>query len=121
MSTVPVSTPIPRPAVRHGLRVRLVVSWTWRGSATWLHKATIGNFPERTRLAVRCQGCGCGRQARMAARGHRSVHRLLRAHGGRRYRTGDVLIIALTAPGFTAERADVRIRSGRQPQVRAVR
>lgn len=120
-STAPVSTPIPRPAVRHALRVRLVLSWTWRGAITWLHRATIGTFPGRTRITIRCHGRGCGRHAAVSARGHRSVHRLLRALGGRRYRPGDVLFITLTAPGYLSERAAITIRSGREPRVRSVR
>ncbi len=121
VSTAPVSTPIPRPTLRHALRVKLVLSWTWRGVSTWLHKATIGAFPGRTRLTIRCKGRGCGRHTTVTARGHRSVHRLLRTLAGRRYRTGDVLSISLTAPNYLAERADVSIRSGRKPRVRAVR
>ncbi len=120
-STVPVTTPIPRPTVRHALKVRLVLSWTWRRGTTWLHRATIGTFPGRTRLTIHCRGAGCGRHRTASARGHRSVRRLLRSLAGRRYRTGDVLAISLTAPGYVSERADVTIRGGREPRVRALR
>lgn len=121
VSTAPVSTPIPRPLARHALRVKLVLSWTWRGAITWLHRATIGTFPGRTRVTIHCKGHGCGRHPTVTARGHRLVHRLLRALGGRRFRTGDVLSFSLTAPGYRPERAEIKIRSGRKPLVRAVR
>jgi hypothetical protein len=40
---------------------------------------------------------------------------LLRGLRGRRYRSGDVLRITVTAPGYRAERAEVRFRYGRLP------
>jgi ricin-type beta-trefoil lectin protein len=120
VSTAPAPTPIPPAKGRHALRVRLVISWTWKGRSTWLHRAKIASFPGRMTLSVRCRGRGCPRPVRVSARGHRAVHRMLRGLEGRRYRSGDVLSLALTAPGYTAERATVTIRDGRRPRVRAV-
>lgn len=118
VSTTPAPTPIPTAKGRHALRVRLVLSWTWSGARTWLHRARIGRFPGRTKISVRCAGRGCPRPARLSARGPRGIHRLLRRLEGRRYRSGDVLSVALTAPGYTAERARVTVRNGRKPRVR---
>jgi hypothetical protein len=70
-------------------------------------------------LSVRCTGHGCPRPARLAARGLRGVHRMLHRLQGRRFRSGDVLSVALTAPGYGAERARVTVRDGRKPRVRA--
>ena len=119
VSTTPVPTPIPPPKGRHALRVRLVLSWTWSGSRTWLHRAKIGRFPGRMTLSLRCTGRGCPRPVHVSARGHRAIHRLLRRLEGRGYQSGDVLALALTAPGWTAERARVTVRNGRKPRVRA--
>lgn len=117
VSPTPVPTPIPLPKAPHHLNVRLVLSWNWRGGTTWLAKATIGRFPARMRLTIRCSGRGCGHSRKVTARGRRSVHRVLRALVGGRYRAGDVLHIKFTAPGLTPERAEVIIRDGRKPRV----
>ena len=119
VSTTPAPTPIPPARGRHALRVRLVLSWTWNGRSTWLHRAKIGRFPGRTTLSVRCSGRGCPRPARLSARGSRAIHRLLRRLEGRRFRSGDVVSVSLTAPGYTAERARLTVRTGRKPRVRA--
>jgi hypothetical protein len=119
VSTAPAPTPIPPATGHRALRVRLVLSWTWSGKRTWLHRAKIGSFPGRTTLSVRCIHRGCPRPAHLSARGPRAIHRLLRRLEGRRFRSGDVLSVALTAPGYRAERARVIVRDGRKPQVRA--
>jgi hypothetical protein len=41
------------------------------------------------------------------------LHRLQ----GRRYRAGDRLVVSLSAPGWIAERAQIKIRSGKVPKV----
>jgi hypothetical protein len=119
VSTAPAPTPIPPAKGHHALRVRLVISWTFNGPRTWLHRAKIGSFPIHTTLSVRCRGGGCPRPAHLSARGPRAIHRLLRRLQGRRFRSGDVVSVALTAPGYTAERARVTVRNGRKPRVRA--
>lgn len=121
VSTAPVTTPIPQPTARHGLKVRMVLSWTWRGRTTWLHGVRIGTFPGRTRLSLRCTGRGCPRRSALTARGRRAIHRLVRLLSGRRYRSGDVLSISLTADGYLPERAQVIMRDDREPRVRAAR
>lgn len=71
------------------------------------------------RLTIRCTGRGCGHPRVVTGRGRGAVHRLLRALAGRRYRAGDVLHITFAAPGRRPERAEVIIRDGRKPRVRA--
>ena len=56
VSTAPAPTPIPPAKGHHALRVRLVLSWTWNGRSTWLHRVTIGSFPGRMALALHCKG-----------------------------------------------------------------
>jgi hypothetical protein len=45
------------------------------------------------------------------------VRRLLRRLSGRRFHAGDTLVISLEAPGYLPERARVRIRNGKLPEV----
>ncbi|MGZ4168816.1 MAG: hypothetical protein ACXVFO_19030 [Solirubrobacteraceae bacterium] len=45
------------------------------------------------------------------------MHRLLQRLTGHRYRAGDVLTVAFTAPGWTRERARILIRNGMLPRV----
>ena len=113
--TIPVPVPLPRPTARRALKVKMLLSWTWRYGVTWLDKAKIGRLPTDARLTIRCMGRGCPRHSQESATGARRVLRLLRRLRGRRYRAGDVLRIALTAPGYTPERAKVLIRYGDLP------
>jgi hypothetical protein len=115
VETSPVPTPLPRPKARHGLKVKMLLSWTWRYGVTWLGKVKIGRLPKHSRLTIRCAGRGCPRRQRMSATGVRRIRRLLRRLRGRRYRAGDVLRISLTAPGYRPERAKVVIRYAELP------
>jgi hypothetical protein len=115
--TAPVAVPVPEPPVRRqALRVKLTLSWTWDHAITHLRSVKIGSFPRATRLLVRCLGHGCPRPATAVATGSRGVRRLLRSFRGRRYWAGDRLLISLRAPGWTPERAQIRIRSGKVPK-----
>lgn len=117
--TAPVTVPVPRPPPRRlALRVRLTISWTWDLAITQLRGVTIGSFPRKTRLLVRCLGHGCPRLATEVATGTRRVRRLLRSLRGRRFQSGDRLLISLQAPGWIAERAEIKIRSGKVPKAR---
>lgn len=123
VTTTAVPTPIPvaPPAVTHALRVKLILSWTWRHRSTRLTKLRIGRFPGGTVMSVRCAGRGCPRPRVMTARGQRAIVRLLRHLHGHRYRAGNVLTISLTAPGYRPERARLQIRDGRSPAVRPLK
>lgn len=116
--SAPVTTPVPIPKAPHALKVRMALTWRWEGKTTWLLKTTIGRMPWRTRISLRCTGRGCPRHSRLSVRGARAVRRLVRSFHRRRYRSGDVLRITLTAPGYRPERARVMIRNGRKPLVR---
>ena len=117
--TTPVPVPLPQPPPRrHALRVKLTLSWTWDYARTRLRRVTIGSLPGTTRLVVQCRGNGCPKPATAVAKGPRRVHRLLHRLQGRRYRAGDRLVVSLSAPGWTAERDQIKIRSGRIPTVR---
>lgn len=119
--TVPVSTPIPRPAAPRHLRVKVVLSWTWNRAHTWLHKVTMGSFPAHTRILIECRGGGCPRHLKAHATGVRRLRQLLRALEGRRYHSGDRLLITLNAPGYLPERAEVTFRYGRLPRITLLR
>ena len=60
---------------------------------------------------------GCPRPVKLTAKGPKRIHALLKKLIGRRYRTGDVLLVSFTAKGLHRERARITIRSGRKPLV----
>lgn len=115
--TTPVTTPVPQPTAPHALAVRLRISWTWNHTTTRLHMAKIGSFPGRSQIFVQCRGKGCPRKRDISAHGARNVRRLLHNLRGRRFHAGDRVLIVLKAPGYLPERAMVRIRNGRLPQI----
>ena len=117
MQPSPQPTPIPTPRAKHALKIKLLMKWTWRFAVTTLRLTRIGHFPHSTRLTVSCKGRGCGRPAKLSARGPKAVHRLLKRLTGHRYRAGDVLTITFTAHGWKRERAQITIRNGRLPRV----
>ncbi|HWE12544.1 MAG TPA: hypothetical protein VG365_03480 [Solirubrobacteraceae bacterium] len=117
-STPPaVTTPVPQPTAPHELAVKLRISWTWNHAVTQLHTTKIGSLPGRAQIFVQCGGRGCPGKRDISARGARNVRRLLRALRGKHYRAGDRLLIVLKAPGYLPERALVKIRNGKLPQV----
>lgn len=118
--TKPVTTIIPLSGKRRSLRVKLWLSWTWSHRTTWLRKVRVGRFPGRTRLSVGCRGRGCPRHFAATAIGGARLHRLVRRLSGKRFRAGDVLSIALTAPGYRSERAQIVIRDGRLPRTKSL-
>jgi hypothetical protein len=116
--TTPVTTPVPQPAPGlRALRVKLSIEWTWNRADTWLRRVKVASLPGTTELSLRCEGRGCPRPRRDFAAGSTAVHRLLRRIVGRRYRAGDRLLLVLAAPGWLSERAQIRFRWGRLPEV----
>jgi hypothetical protein len=104
------------PRRKHKLAVKIVMKWRWNHGHTRLLWVKIGRAPGRTVFSISCDGRGCP-----ARRVHASVatlHRHPRALRGKLYRAGDRLLVSLTAPSWKAERARIRIRSGRVPFVR---
>jgi hypothetical protein len=115
--TTPTSTPLPAPSVPRALAVKLTISWTWNHATTRWHAAKIGRFPGRAQIFVQCRGRGCPGKRDLSADGARNVRRLLRRLRGRRYHAGDRVLIVLKAPGYQPERALVKIRNGRLPEI----
>jgi hypothetical protein len=120
--TVPVPTPVPQPK-KHSrvLRARLQLRWTWNRGVTWLRREQLGRVPARTGIKLRCLGVGCPRPRGSVADGERHVRRVLHGLIGHRYRSGDRLMLMLTAPGWKPERVRVTIRTSRLPQIRLLR
>jgi hypothetical protein len=121
--TVPVPVPVPTPKPRpHALRIKLTISWTYDRATTRLRKVKVGTFPYRTELQVQCKGRGCPHhRGKDIAKGVRSVHLLLHALVGRRYRAGNKVILTLSAPRYRTERAELDIRWGAKPKARLLR
>jgi hypothetical protein len=106
----------PRPRAhprRRTLRVKIILRWRWRGRVTRLVGITFGRLPRGARLTISCRGHGCPRRV-MTARAHRFAHQLV-GRGRTVYQADDRLLVALNAPNYAAERAEVRIRLGRTP------
>jgi hypothetical protein len=117
VATTPASTPIPVPTAPHELAVRLTISWTWNHATTRLHAAKIGSFPGGAQIFVQCRGKGCPGKRDISAQGARNVRRLLHRLRGERFHAGDRLRIVLKAPGYLPERALVKMRDGKLPDV----
>jgi hypothetical protein len=117
----PQPTPIPLPTGKHALRIKLVIAWTWRYDTTRVKHITVGRMPHGTRFTLACRGKRCPRPLKLAARGPKRIHRLLKTLIGHRYHAGDVLTVSFTAKGWRSERARITIRRGRKPLVRAIR
>jgi hypothetical protein len=115
--TTPVATPIPTPpkgtASRPRVRAKVTISWTWNHGRTRIHKVDVTRLPRRARITLRCMGRGCPMTKRSATAAHLRVfvHRLI----GTTYRSGDRLLITISAPGRVPERARITIRNGRMP------
>jgi hypothetical protein len=108
---------LPVPRAKHSLRIKVVMSWTWRGAAVRLRKVTTGTMPGDTKLTLRCRGKGCPRRSDTSATGARKVRRMLKRLEGRRYRAGDVLTVRFTAARYRPESARIRFRNGKKPLV----
>ena len=116
--TKPVPLPLPRPKGRRALRIKISLSWTWRYQLTRLDKIAVGRMPGRTRLVFKCMGRGCPGYLDAKVTGFRRVRRLVSRLKARRFRAGDVLLFDLTAPGYTAEKAEIVIQYGNLPLAR---
>ncbi len=113
----PQLTPVPTPTTRPTVRAEFRISWRWRGRTTVLRAITVRHLPRNATLSVTCRGRGCPKLRLRRARAKRAS-RLLRELRGRRLRTGDRLLITVTAPGRRAERISVTIRDNRTPLAR---
>jgi hypothetical protein len=115
--TTPVSTPLPVSQKPRALRIKVLLSWTWKGAAIRLRKVKVGTMPGDTKLTMSCQGGGCPRHSAAKPAGARKVRRALLRLAGRRYRAGDVFSIKLTAAGYRQERARIFFRNGKRPLI----
>lgn len=104
------------PAHRRRLRVGLRLKWAWNRGHTELVWLKVGHHPRSVSVGVSCKGRGCPLSA-VSARARR-LPRLLLALAGQVYRAGDRVTITLRARGYGRERVEVKIRTGRIPEVR---
>jgi hypothetical protein len=101
------------------VRVKITLSWRWDLDRTQLVSIELGRIQRGMKIRIRCTGRGCPRGALAAnARRARSA---LQALDGLIYDAGDRLLIVITAPGRTPERARVVFRYGRIPRTALVR
>jgi hypothetical protein len=118
--STPVTVVLPLPKGRRHVRVKITIGWTWNGGRTRLSRIRIGHVPARATVTVTCKGPGCPKPHTRRARGRRVKTLVAHLHGGR-YRAGDRLFVTISAPGLIAERAEITIRDGALPRVRALR
>jgi hypothetical protein len=111
--SVPVKSKLPK------LRVKMTMDWTWNRSTTRLHRITLSRFPRRAKLIFGCHGKGCPRHATKSDARH--LKRTIRSLDGRRYRSGNTLLITVWERGFKSELVGVRIRWGELPKVKLLR
>jgi hypothetical protein len=120
-TTAPVTSstvlPVARPSAHRALRVKIVLSWTWRGAASRLTRAQIGRLPAGASVRVTCRGRGAACTSRAIVAGRRGLRRLVHALDGRVYRAGDHLSVTVSKHGYAPERAVIRIRYGKLPSV----
>jgi hypothetical protein len=114
---VPVKVYVPAPRAPRHVRVRLTLSWTWNRGRTRLFGAVAGRLPRRATISITCHGRGCPPGARTASL---HVRRLLASLSGTTYQAGDRIFITIRAPGRIAERAELFIRYGAKPRVKAL-
>jgi hypothetical protein len=114
------SNPELTPVARRGLRAQFLISWRWLGRHTTLRSLTVRRLPRTAHVAVSCAGRGCPKLkvTRVSAR---HLGRLLGALRGRRFTTGDTLLITVTASRRKRERVKLTILNNRQPRARLVK
>jgi hypothetical protein len=117
--TVSTSNPTvtPRPRNPRRVRAQLTINWRWSGPHTRLRRIRARGLPPTAQIAVRCAGNGCPRLGLGTASAAR-VSTLWHSLQGRRFRSGDRLLITITAPGKLPERIELRIENGALPQAR---
>ena len=115
--TITTSNPLVTPRPAKGVRAQFVMKWHWAGLRTVLRSISVRKLPRRAVLHVSCTGHGCPKLRTRSATGRR-VSRLLTGLGGRKFRSGDRLLLTVTAPHLKSERIRVTIRNNRIPQAR---
>jgi hypothetical protein len=107
----PLLTPLPRA----GVRTRFDLSWRWGVSATTLRSVVaVRALPRDAAVTLSCTGAGCPRLF-AASQSAADPAGLLRALRGRSFRTGDRLLITVTAPHLATERLGLTMRRDRAP------
>ena len=111
---------VPAPGSKRHPRVRtkVVIKWTWDGGRTGLRRFSVHGLPRGGKVTVTCSGPGCRRRPRNAVA--KGLARMIHGLEQTVYRAGDRLRVTISAPGRVSERAEVRIRNGRKPLVRAL-
>jgi hypothetical protein len=104
-----------RPKRHRRLSVKIVISWRWNHRQTRLVRIKLGRMPARAAFSISCRGRGCPAHKLHASSA--TIHRRHRTLRGKVYRAGDRLLLSLTAPSWSPERARITIRDGRPPAV----
>lgn len=114
--TITTSNPQFTPRGHGRIRAQFVLSWRWLGARTTMRSVAVRGLPRGASITVSCHGRGCPRLRPHTGRG-RTVGRLLRSLGGRRFTAGDRVDITI-ARGRRRERVRLTIRTGHIPAAR---
>lgn len=123
--TVTVTTPTPAPVttqtikpskVHHGSRPRVkaevMITWRWTPRGTWIKNVKTSQFPPKGRVTVACSGPVCPLTVSAGKHDLGLLWRRLERH---RFRRGDMVMVKITEPGHSPERAEFRIRHEKIP------
>lgn len=116
--TISVENPVATHTPRRHAWARFSVTWHWRGTVTTARAVSVSRLPARTGAQASCTGPGCPDLRVTSASGARAARALLRDLPGRRFHSGDALLLTFRAPRHAPERVRVTIRDGRHPVLR---
>ncbi len=108
--------PLPRGAPganRRHLHVKIVLRWRRSGARTQLLDLRFLHLPRGARVQIACQGRHC--PAHLATARSRSGRAARRSLRGRVFRSGQMLMLRISAPGAVSEIVAIRFRSRRAP------
>jgi hypothetical protein len=114
--TIVTLNPLLTPRPRAGVQTRFDLSWRWGVSATTLRSVVaVRSLPRDATVTLSCTGAGC---PKLFAKPQSAADEagLLRALRGRSFRTGDRLLITVTAPHLSTERLGFTMRRDRAPR-----
>lgn len=120
----PVTIPPPPPAKPHArrcVRVKLTIKWTWNHGATRMGTVKAARLPRGGHITVTCRGPRCPRPHGSFSAVQRTLGRMWRHLRSFVYRPGDRLRIVISARGYIAEEAEVRIHDSAKPTARLLR
>jgi hypothetical protein len=114
----PQLTPAPKGSDR--VHMRFEIGWHFKGRITQARHISARRAPRRGRVAVRCVGKSCPR-LKVRSAPPRHLKKLIASLIGPRFRTGQKLLITVSAPHLRKERIELVMRFNRKPSARLLK